>query len=192
MRAVSTGTAKATPTLASTPESAIWAGIPTRAPVASRSAPPELPWLTAASVCTAPVIVKPLGASMLRPSPEAMPALADPWYPNGSPIARTGWPTLSDDESPSGMGSRSPAGTSMSSGATSVEGSVPTIFALTVSPEASSTFTAIAPSTTWSLVRTCPWSSMTTPEPSWTELPPGPRVARTVAMIDTTPARRRA
>ncbi len=73
---MSTGTAKATPTLAFTPESAIWEGMPTSSPCALSSAPPELPWLTAASVWIAPVMVKPLGASMLRSRPETMPALA--------------------------------------------------------------------------------------------------------------------
>ena len=60
--AVFTGTAKATPTLPSTPEAAIWAD-PISSPAAFSSAPPELPWLTAASVWMAPVIEKPLGAS---------------------------------------------------------------------------------------------------------------------------------
>ena len=52
-----------------------------------------------------------------------------------------------------------------------------------------------APSTTCSLVSTWPSSSITTPDPAAVPVPgapPGPAEPRTVALIDTTPARRRA
>ena len=82
------------------------------------------------------------------------------------------------------MGSSSEAGTSIFSRARSVEGSVPSTFAVAVRPSASSTVTPVAPLTTWSLVRTWPWSSMTTP----LALPGcGP-----VVVMETTPERRRA
>ena len=181
---MSTGIANATPTLPLTPEAAIWAGTPTSSPAAFRSAPPELPWLTAASVWIAPVMEKPLGASIVRPRPDTMPALALPSYPKGSPIASTGSPTASFDESPRGIGSSSCAGTSILTSARSVEGSVPTTAARAVRPSASSTVTDCAPLTTCSLVRTWPSSSMTTPVPL---LAAGPAVE-----METTPPRRRA
>ena len=41
----------------------------------------------AASVCTAPGILKPLGASISRPSAEMMPVVTVPERPNGLPMA---------------------------------------------------------------------------------------------------------
>ena len=85
----------------------------------------------------------------------------------------------------------------MSSRATSVDLSVPTTFAVTVVPVESSTRTFEAPSTTCSLVRMWPSSSMITPDPPAVAVPPWPSgaplpSAATVEVIDTRPARRSA
>ena len=130
---VSTGTAKPTPELASPPLVAICELTPITRPSASSSGPPELPGLIAASVCTAPEIVKPLGAWISRPSAETMP-LGD-----GARRGRTGVP-MAIAASPGRSAARrrraqrlerrpGPCSGSIFSTARSVDGSLPTSLA---------------------------------------------------------------
>ena len=83
---VSEGTAKPTPELAPL-DDAICELTPITRPGASSSGPPELPGLIAASVCTAPGILKPFGESISRPSAETTPVVTVPERPNGEPMA---------------------------------------------------------------------------------------------------------
>ena len=66
---------------------AIWETTPITLPSASSSGPPELPWLTGASVWIASLIVKPFGASMSRSTALTIPAVSERSSPNGLPIA---------------------------------------------------------------------------------------------------------
>ena len=113
--------------------------IPSTRPSASRSGPPELPRLIAASVWIAPLIGKPVSASIERLSAETTPTDSDCSSPNGEPIAATGSPTAIFDESPSGSGrsARSPGSTLISP--TSALGSYPTILASSWLPSANCT-----------------------------------------------------
>jgi hypothetical protein len=54
---------------------AIWSTMPMTLPAASSTGPPELPGFSAASVWIAWATVKPLGALIVRSSPETMPVL---------------------------------------------------------------------------------------------------------------------
>src|SRR6185312_6575551 len=95
--------------------------------------------------------------------------------PSGFPIAMTGSPTLTCEESANAAGTRSRGGCWTASTARSVEGSVPTIVALYVRPSARTT-EIVAPepaATTWLLVRTRPVASRITPDP-WPPLPSAP------------------
>ena len=90
--------------------------------------------------------------------------------PSGFPIAITGSPTLTCEESAKVAGTRSRGGCWTARTARSVEGSVPTIVALYVRPSWRTT-EIVAPepapaATTWLLVSTRPVVSRTTPEPS--------------------------
>ena len=78
--------------------------MPITAPERSISGPPELPWLIAASVCSALSIAKSFGAEIWRWMAEMMPAVSVRSSPNGLPIATTESPTSTVDESPSGSG----------------------------------------------------------------------------------------
>ena len=78
-----------------------------------------------------------------------MPAVTVRSSPNGLPIATTGSPTRTTSEFASASGVSALAGTSTFSTARSVEGSVPTIVALTVSWFEKLTSTRVAPWTTW-------------------------------------------
>ena len=70
----------------------------------SISGPPELPGLIAASVWITLEIAKPLGAWIWRWSAETMPLVTVRSRPNGLPIATTGSPTWTFEESPSASG----------------------------------------------------------------------------------------
>ncbi len=101
-RTVSIGIAKPMPTLPLPPPPvSIWELMPTTLPEASISGPPELPGLIAASVWITLEIEKPLGAWIWRCSAETMPLVTVRSSPNGLPIATTGSPTSSFEESPS-------------------------------------------------------------------------------------------
>ena len=82
--------------------------MPTTAPEASASGPPELPGLMAASVWIRFVIrVAPLSTAMSRPLPETMPLVTENEYmPSGLPTAITSWPTLSPSLLPIGATGR--------------------------------------------------------------------------------------
>ncbi len=64
-----------------------------------------------------------------RLSALTMPVVTVPDRPSGLPMAMTGWPTTTCDESPMDIGTRSLGGLLSSRTARSVDGSVPTIFA---------------------------------------------------------------
>ena len=132
--AMSIGIAKPTPTLPLTSELlGSCALMPITAPVRSISGPPELPWLIAASVCSASRIAKLFGAEISRWTAEMMPAVRVRSSPNGLPIATTESPTCTDDDSPSGSGCSAAAGRSTLSTARSVDASVPMTLAFTLS-----------------------------------------------------------
>ena len=63
--------------------------IPTTAPCASTSGPPELPGFTAASVWTSPSSTSPRAAGRFRCSAETTPVVTDRSKPSGFPIAST-------------------------------------------------------------------------------------------------------
>jgi hypothetical protein len=78
-----------------------------------------------------------------------MPAVTVRSSPNGFPIATTGSPTRRASESPNGSGVSALADVFTRSTARSVDGSLPTTSALTVSRLEKLTVTSLAPSTTW-------------------------------------------
>src|SRR4028118_814562 len=179
---VSMGTANPTPWATPwEPAEATWELIPITVPRASKSGPPELPELMAASVWTALSMVKLLGASIGRPSPLTIPVLTLMPTLSGLPMAITGSPTPNAPESPSVSGRSKLSGASTWMTATSVEGSSPTSSAGLLTPLANLTEISSAPSTTCWLVTMCPPSSSTNPEP-----PPGP-VSWDVTSTLTTP-----
>src|SRR4051794_22439220 len=94
--------------------------------------------------------------------------------PSGLPIAMTGSPTRTWEESANVAGTRSFGGCWMAITARSVAGAVPTTVALYVRPSARTTEMVVpepAPAaTTWLLVSTRPAVSRTTPDP-WPPLP---------------------
>src|SRR3954464_9490436 len=175
-RTLSTGIAKPTPVLPPL-EEAIWELMPITRPAASSSGPPELPGLMAASVCTAPGMEKPLGASISRPSAETMPVVTVPSRPNGLPMAIAASPGRRVFEVSSCSGVRPPLTLegSIESTAMSLEGSLPTSLAgigSSFSPKR--TVKRLASSTTWSLVTMWPAVSTTKPEPEAALPPPWP------------------
>ena len=119
----------------------------------SSSAPPELPWLIAASVWIESSIVKPFGAVCCRCRALTMPHVTVFWSPNGLPIAIAPSPTWT----PLGVRERERVelrrrGAHAASTARSVEASLPTSVPLAVEPSAKRTVIAVAPSTTcWSV-----------------------------------------
>jgi len=127
--------------------------IPMTSPLRFKSGPPLLPGLIAASVCRKSKYASPppIGFSgtsfVVRPRAERMPADTVCVSPSGLPIATTQSPTATDSLSPSGMGSM-PSGGSIFTTATSVVGSVPTIFPSTVLSLESTTSIAFPPDTT--------------------------------------------
>ncbi len=94
-------------------------------------------------------IVKRFGAVMSRCTALTIPEVTVRSSPNGLPIATTGSPTATLSELPSGRGVSALAEASTRSTARSVDGSVPTTSALTVSRFEKLTVTSLAPSTTW-------------------------------------------
>src|SRR3954452_2878205 len=177
------------------PSEAIDDVMPMTRPPESTSAPPLLPGLIAASVWMASVTTdSPCGWACPEP-PGCWPcsgacscpcscalstvvvtgrfsALTTPVVvvldrPSGFPIAMTGSPTFSCEESANVAGTRSRGGCWMARSARSGEGRVPTIVSLYVRPSARTT-EMVAPepaATTWLLVSTRPDVSSTTPDP---------------------------
>src|SRR5207302_1387470 len=152
------------------------------------SAPPLLPGLIAASVCSADTssAVWPLspGTSMVRSSALTIPEVTVFDSPSGAPSATTGWPTTTSLEEPNGItGSDGCPSTLMT--ARSAFGSRPVMVAGVVWPSLNSTSTcppSAAMETTWLLVRMYPLLRMTSPDP----VPP---VSPLVAVIVTTDGR---
>src|SRR3954447_11098027 len=173
---VSEGTAKPTPELEPLCD-AICELTPITRPAASSSGPPELPGLMAASVCTAPGIEKPLGASISRPGAERRRGVTVRERPTGEPMAIAASPGRSELEeaSCSGLVSLDSCFGSMASTARSLEGSLPTSLAGIGSPfSPKRTVNLSASSTTWSLVTMWPSVSITKPEPEAAFPPPWP------------------
>ena len=94
----------ANPTPSALPESLlICALIPITRPRASKSGPPEFPWLIGASVWIASGTEKlDVNESIERWTAETTPVASESAFPNGLPIAATGSPTTTAEESPSG------------------------------------------------------------------------------------------
>ncbi len=144
---------------------------PTTSPFKLKSGPPELPGLMAASVWIISAVLKappPSGATCagcVLPSPEIMPRVMVPFNPKGLPMATTDCPTKREFESPIGKGWIWSAGASTLITAISASASVPITVPCALKPEAKSTSTTLAPSTTWLLVTTWPSLSNTKPDP---------------------------
>jgi len=146
--------------------------MPTTRPVSSRSGPPELPGLIAASVwmnrtrsaqrgVVAALSPEPgafRGAAMDRPRLDTIPNVTVWSRPMGWPMATTQSPTRSVASLPIGAGGSSDrrleGGTSTASTATSVCASAPTTLAPQRAPEAVTTATFVAPWTTCAFVKT--------------------------------------
>ena len=137
--------------------------MPTTWSASVTSAPPLLPGLIGALVCTAPAIVAPgkdpsRWEETVRPSAETMPLVTLPDRPRGLPIASTIWPTARCAESPNLAGvsrarlTRTTARSLAANSPTSVAGSG--VFEL-----GEVTCSRCAPATTWSLVTMSPLSS---------------------------------
>ena len=141
--------------------------MPTTRPLASASAPPELPGLSAASVwMTSSIrraVVRPR-AGMLRPRALTTPAVTLPASPRGLPTATTREPTLSRSASPYSGG----AGTARSARtiARSESGSRPTTSNVATVPSEKATSPLVASPTTWALVTRWPSLLSTTAEPA--------------------------
>jgi hypothetical protein len=120
--------------------------MPTTAPSASTSGPPEFPGLIAASVWTRPSKM-PSGPGRLRSMALTTPRLTERSNRSGLPIATTSWPTTSLP--PARGRPRRPAQAGMEastrSTARSVRASLPTRSAGTVSPPGSRTRMPPAP-----------------------------------------------
>src|SRR6516165_8997023 len=174
----STGMAKPSPMLPP-PEfgtAAPAVGTPTSWPSQLTRAPPLLPGLMEASVCSADtsnaVPSASPGTSTVRSRALMMPDVTVPDSPSGAPIATTGWPTFTDDDEPSEI-TLSWREVCTWSTARSVCGSRPVIVAGAVCPSANSTPTEPplpATAMTWLLVKMYPSDRMISPDP----VPPPP------------------
>ena len=118
----------------------ICALIPITRPVASKSGPPEFPRLIGASIwiafATANVDVS---ESIDRPIAETTPTESEVCWPKGLPIAATGSPTTTRDETPSGTGATAWSAGLTRRTPTSLKRSQPTSSASTRSPSVNST-----------------------------------------------------
>src|SRR5437588_286270 len=167
------GIAKPTPTLPFT-GLVIDSVMPISRPWVSRSAPPELPGLIAASVWIRSPPVPP-ALELLRCRPETMPSVSVPERPKGAPIAYTWSPTWTLSELPRLIGCRCEALTSTRSTARSALESDPRRVAAAVVPSLNETVIRWAPATTWALVTMSPLLSSTMPEPvPWADWPKRP------------------
>ena len=132
--------------------------MPTTRPAESTSGPPELPGLIAASVWIASVTEDwPSSPAVATGRSRALmiPVVTVPWRPSGAPMATTGWPTCSVEESPIAAGV-SPDASCAWTTARSVIGSRPTMVASYVVPTLVTTCIwppLAAAATTWLLVR---------------------------------------
>ena len=134
----------------------------------SRSGPPELPGLIAASIWMIDFSERPerrLGSERFRL--EMMPVVSVRSSPKGLPMANTRWPTrklrrIAEDGRERAM----PAGRRSSAPPRRWPGPGRPAGRRRCCRRTRSPGSARAPSTTWKLVRMCPWRSMTTPLPS--------------------------
>ena len=139
---------------------------PITRPSASSSGPPELPGLIGASVWMTESIWKPSGASMWRPVPDTMPAVAVCGSPNGEPIATASWPVVTVLESASSRAVSLPARPGVDGTiARSEEVSTPRTVPVTVRSSANWTCTRSLSPTTWAFVTMVPSVSTTNPVP---------------------------
>ena len=135
-------------------------GTPISSPSQFTRAPPLLPGLMDASVCTADTSnadrsFSP-GTCTVRSRALTMPDVTVPDSPSGAPMATTGWPTFTDDDDPREITLGWWEVCTLST-ARSVSGSRPVIVAGAVCPSANSTSTepplVAATEMTWLLVR---------------------------------------
>jgi hypothetical protein len=129
--------------------------IPITRPLVSRSGPPELPGLIAASVWSAST-GRLAGDSICWWRSLTMPVVRVPAWPYGLPIATTASPTCVRSESPSVSGCRSEAGAATRITARSVSVSRATTCALNVSLSGNLTVIECAEPATWSFVTMSP------------------------------------
>mmetsp|Transcript_6562 Transcript_6562/g.26636 ORF Transcript_6562/g.26636 Transcript_6562/m.26636 type:complete len:275 (-) Transcript_6562:369-1193(-) len=127
----STGMAKPTPALAPVlVKMAVF--IPTSAPEASKSAPPEFPGLIAASVWIPPLIKLPAWLWIVRFKPETTPVVSVWSNPKGLPMANTACPTRTFLLTPTVAGAKNSLGAFTLITAKSLLLSTPTSVALNV------------------------------------------------------------
>ena len=170
---------------------------PTSRPDASNKGPPELPGLIAASVWIPPLINDPAWLWIVRPRPETTPVVRVWSNPNGLPIAKTAWPTLTLLDAPFAIGVMNSFGAFTLSTARSLLRSAPTSVAgkVLVRPSAPSRVTlATSPGSrpfgtcermlpmTCQLVTMCPSASHTNPVP----LPSGTTAPEVMALPEST------
>src|SRR6267378_1259593 len=136
---------------------------PITAPRESTSGPPELPGLSAASVCSTSSISRPLCARRLRPSALTTPVVTVCWKPYGLPIAIASCPTRTSREEPSTAAGVTAPPRRIT--AISVSGSSPTRSASRLEPSENVARMPRAPCTTWLLVRRSPSGVNAKPEP---------------------------
>ena len=149
--------------------------MPITAPVASRSGPPLLPGLMAASVWIRPVrssvVREPDSPTVIeRSRPDTIPDVTvSVNVPSGLPMAMASSPTWSEVESASLTAGRPVAWILMT--ARSCVGSVLTTVAGSCRPSARVTVSVAAPEMTWLLVRISPFELTMKPDPVPPEVP---------------------
>ena len=116
---------------------------PMTSPAEETSGPPELPGLSAASVCTTSSIIRPAPDCSVRPSAEMTPVVTVASKPSGLPIAIAICPRFSFEELPSFAAGRA-ALESMRNSARSVSGSSPSTLAERRRPSSVVTSTRLA------------------------------------------------
>ncbi len=174
--AFSIGTAKPMPTNTRCSDGLRMAvTMPTTAPSAVTSGPPELPGLAAASNWMRFVSTRlPCGERNSRFRPDTTPDETDGPIPNGKPTATTSSPGARSFVERRVAGARSSGTCCDLSTARSFSGCSEITVASDSSPSKNVTFTLSAPATTWRLVRMRPLSTMTTPVPMPCSMSPYP------------------
>ncbi len=143
---------------------------PITSPAEETSGPPELPGLSAASVCTTSSIIRPVRDCSERPSADTTPVVTVASKPSGLPIAIAICPRRSFEELPS-LAAGSVTSASTRTSARSVSGSSPSTRAVRRRPSSVVSSTVRAPCTTWELVSARPSGDTITPEPEPAGLP---------------------
>ena len=159
---------------------------PISRPLESRSGPPELPGLIAASVWITSRMMRPAGERNSRPSALITPTVSVWSSPNGLPTASTRRPTSRSAERPSASGTMRATGARIFSTARSFSGAAPTSRASQSDLSARVTENRLASSMTWKLVTTCPSRSQKKPAPEpfgiWNSSRKKSRYSTTVVM----------